>query len=451
MKYNQVESKILELKEKLTDYSRLIETITAFSNTQGGTIIIGIRNSDREIIGLPPEEIAKYHEEIPQVVVDAISPQIAIDLYEQSIGEKVCLTIRVFPGPQKPYFIKRYGSPNGVYLRFGTHNRKADSYAVQEFSRMKTGIRFEQEPCGQISYSDLSQQLLRQLFPSINESVLIGSGYGVTEVSGRVVPNVAGTLLFYPAHREIIPESVLTVAVYAGKDKENLIKTETFHGGLVDLLEAAYTYIKEMLGTHYELTGLIKKPIDFEIPLVAIREVLINAVAHRAYDYEAPVKVSVFSDRIEVINPGNFYAPINPDNLKEGLSRYRNPLISDALRKTGHMEKQGIGIGLIISSCLKAGLVEPEFLELEHHVKIVLFRKKHSLVSQSATDQTPSEIERMRRYFAPQIFFTSAETAEYLGKSQALAKKRLQQMQQQGEIEMVGKGPATRYRFIKEN
>ncbi len=106
MRYESIESKILEFKERLEDYSRLLETVVAFANTQGGTIIIGIRDSDRVILGLNREEIERYSQEIPQVIADAVSPQIAVDLYEQHLGGNTCVTIRVFPGPQKPYFLK---------------------------------------------------------------------------------------------------------------------------------------------------------------------------------------------------------------------------------------------------------------------------------------------------------------------------------------------------------
>jgi Predicted transcriptional regulator containing an HTH domain and an uncharacterized domain shared with the mammalian protein Schlafen len=83
MRHEMIESKILEFKERLDDYSRLLETVTAFANTQGGTIIIGIRDSDRLIVGLSRGEIERYSSEIPQVIADTISPEVAVDLYAQ--------------------------------------------------------------------------------------------------------------------------------------------------------------------------------------------------------------------------------------------------------------------------------------------------------------------------------------------------------------------------------
>lgn len=447
MRYEMIESKILEFKERLDDYSRLLETVTAFANTQGGTIIIGIRDSNRLIVGLSHGEIERYSSEIPQVIADSISPQIAVDMYEQDFEGKTCVTIRVFPGPQKPYFLKKQGYPSGVFLRFGAHNRRADDYAIQQFARLRSGIRFEQRPCPQISYEQLSKQLMEAVFTTIDQSRLIGAGYALSEVTGRTIPNVAATLLFYPEHQKIVPESGIVISVYADEDKRHLIKKEDFSGGLIPMLEQAFSFLASLLGSHYEREGLVKRPIEYEIPMDAIREALVNAVAHRAYDYEAPTMITLFPDRIEFLNPGTFYAPINPENLKEGLSRYRNPLISDALRKQGYMEKQGIGINLILGSCLDAGLAEPQFIELEHHVKLVMFRKQFGGEVADAAHASYDSLA-IKRHFSAKGLFSSREFAHYLGKSVSMAKKILFDYQHQGLVEMVGKGPATKYRFI---
>lgn len=447
MRYESIESKILEFKERLDDYSRLLETVTAFANTQGGTVIIGIRDSDRLIIGLNRDEIERYTSEIPQVIADTISPQIAVDLYEQDFEGKTCVTIRVYPGPQKPYFLKKFGYPSGVFLRFVAYNRKADDFAIQQFARMRSGIRYEQQPCPQISYEQLSKELLGILFTRYDQATLIGAGYASNEVSGRTIPNVAGTLLFYPEHQKIVAESGIVVSLYADNDKRHLIKKEEFSGGIIPMLEQAFSFLSSLLGLHYELEGLVKRPVEYEIPLEAIREALVNAVAHRAYDYEAPTRITLFPDRIEFLNPGTFYAPINPENLKEGLSRYRNPLISDALRKKGYMEKQGIGINLIITSCLEAGLNEPQFVELEHHVKVVMFRRQTIDDQVADAPRTPYDVLDIQHHFCALGLFSSKEFAHYIGKSVSMAKKILFDLQQQGLVEMVGKGPATKYRF----
>jgi ATP-dependent DNA helicase RecG len=448
MKYSHLESKILEFKERQDDYSRLTQAVVAFANTQGGTIILGIRDKDREIIGLSDNDIERYHSEIPQAVADAISPQLALDLFEQNLGGKTCLVIRVFPGPQKPYFIKRLGVPEGIFVRFGSHNRRADGYTVQELTRQKTGSRFEETPVPQLTFTDLSADLIHNALQKEDEREFIGSGFGVMDVTGRTIPNIAGTLLFYPKHSRIIPESTVSVVQYAGKDKQNLMKTETFEGGLHRILDSSFDYLSGLLARNYQIKGTTKTPQELELPEEALREALINTVAHRAYDYEAPIRISVFSNRVEFLNPGRFYAPIHRENLKEGLSRYRNPLIADALRKTGHMEKQGIGIARIIDSCQGAGLLLPSFVELENFVKVTLYMDRSASESKVRTVSTATEPTTPREIFREVETLSSAELAQHIGKSQAMAKKILQKLKKEGMIEPLGRGPATRYRWI---
>jgi ATP-dependent DNA helicase RecG len=119
---------------------------------------------------------------------------------------------------------------------------------------------YEQQPCPQTSYKELSKELLRILFTRCDRSTLIGAGYASNGVSGRTIPNVAGTLLFYPEHQRIIPESGIVVSVYADKDKQHLSKKQEFSEGIIPMLEESFAFISTLLGTHYERKGLIKHP-----------------------------------------------------------------------------------------------------------------------------------------------------------------------------------------------
>lgn len=444
MQYHLIESKVLEFKERLDEYTRFLETVIAFSNTQGGKIIIGIRSENRLIVGLSQEDLLKYNEEISQVLSSSIMPQIAVQLYEQDFDRKTCLVVQVFPGPEKPYFMKKMGFPSGVFFRYGSHNRVADSYALNQLEQLRTNKRFEETFCPQITYEDLSPELLALIFPGLDAQRLIGSALATYDTAGHIIPNVASVLLFYPNHHSIIAESTVVVSWYAGEDTRQLIKTMEFSGGLIPMIEQAYQYLLSILGSNYEMDGLVKKPTVYEIPPSALREALVNAVAHRSYDFEAPIRIQLFSNRIEFLNPGVFYAPINPDNLRQGLSRYRNPLIANALRKKGYMEKQGIGINHIIERCLEVGLGEPQFIELEHYLKVVISFAKHQI--SEAVGFTYD-----RQYFEARGEFTVREYAHYIGRSVSTAKKELYELRQQGEVEMIGKGPATVYRFITTN
>jgi ATP-dependent DNA helicase RecG len=359
------------------------------------------------------------------------------------------MVLRVFPGPQKPYFIKKLGFPSGVYCRFGAHNRVADEGMISEFTRQRQGRSYEQELVPKISFGDLDKEILKSIIGELSENSFIAAGYGEIDVSGRCVPNVAGTLLFYRDHIKQVGESYLTLSHYAGSTKKSLIKTHQFDGGLHHIIEMAYSTLEEMFQMDYVLTGSVKKARQLEVPATAIRELIVNAVAHRRYDIESPIRISVFSDRMEVLNPGSFYAPIHSANLKEGLSRYRNIRIGDALRRTGHMEKQGIGISTIIESCLDHGLPEPQFLELDQYLKVIISRKRiNDAHLKSVVSEKKTQVNDIEDLFRKYETISSSELAKYIGKSQAMAKKILQQYKEQHLIIKIGNGPSTRYQWL---
>jgi ATP-dependent DNA helicase RecG len=444
MKYSAAESKTLEFKEKIIDYKRFTETVIAFANTQGGEIIIGVRDSDREIVGLSDTEIRRYHSEIHQVIIDTINPQMAVQVFEQNFGDAVCMITRVYPGPHSPYFSKKMGYPDGIFIRVGAHNRQADDFAVRELERQKSHQRYENELVTELTYELLNPLAIERILAQPNAQTFSGCGYSTMDIAGHSLVNVAGALLFSKEPQKYIAEANIQVAVYAGTDKKALVRQEVFSTDIIGQLEAAFQFILNHTETQYELSGLTKKAQAFLYPDEAIREACVNAIVHRAYDYEAPVRITIFSNRIEFLNPGTFFAPINENNLKEGLSRYRNPLIAGAFRKIGIMEKQGIGISRIIDSCLESGLPEPTFTELENHVKVTL-HQQHA----KAIPHSPKTIKNQDyiNHFEKSETLSSAEFAQIIGKSQSMAKKILKKMKDEKLITTEGSGPSSRYRL----
>jgi ATP-dependent DNA helicase RecG len=448
MIYPEIENKKLEFKAYLEDYTRFCESIVAFANTQGGEIIIGIRDRDRLVMGLDDDLLYKYHEELPQIVSDMISPQFQIELFEKNIDDKICMVARIYPGPHCPYFVKSRGYPKGVFLRMGAHNRPADEYALLDLEREKSGKRYEEKLCHNIQFEMLEPDSLKLIFGNVDPTKYISSGYGTLISRQKICSNVAGVLLFFKEHTKVISESNVTVTQYAGIDNTNIIKRESFSNGLIQQFEASFEYIKEITGRNYKLIHQVMAPTAYEYPLNAIREILINAIVHRAYDYETPIRISLFSNRIEVLNPGFFYAPIDENTLMEGLSRYRNPMIASAFRKVGYMEKQGIGIRKIISECEKAGLRQPIFLEPANHVKVTIFNKK--ILDQAIEKQITNLPDEYLNHFLNEEKISSSRFAQLIGKSPSTAKNILRDLKEKNIIQARGYGRSTYYALAKD-
>lgn len=272
---------------------------------------------------------------------------------------------------------------------------------------------------------------------------MINLGYFRNTPSLEVCPNQAAVLLFHDYPENYIPESNISITQFAGIDNNNILKRDIFGGGLIRQLNSCFHYIKSINGYNAKIQETKLKYQNFEYPLDVIREVLVNAIVHRTYGYEMPIRVSLFSDRMEILNPGNFFAPINEQTLQLGLSRYRNPLIANAFRRAKLMEKQGIGINKIFEGCSSAGLPLPKFQEIENFVKVTLFNQKSSLnKNKLKPDNSYSEFTAI---FDIHTYLSSQRFADLIGKSQSTAKVILRKMVEQKLILREGSGRGTVY------
>ena len=218
---------------------------------------------------------------------------------------------------------------------------------------------------------------------------------------------------------------------------------------MVEQFEGAFEHLKETTGSDLYLYNGRMIPRVHDYPEPAMRELLVNAIVHRAYDFETPIRISLFSDRLEILNPGSFYAPINEHTLRDGLSRYRNPIVAQAFRKMNLIEKQGIGINSVFTLCANAGLPEPRFQELEQHVKVVLYK---SQIPGNMVSAPPAPVYGAESTHAGYIrivqdteHLTSKDFAQRIGRSQAMARKILNALVRKGMVRMVGKARATYY------
>ena len=154
-------------------------------------------------------------------------------------------------------------------------------------------------------------------------------------------------------------------------------------------VEEIINFIKKHTQLELEITPTrhIKK---WNMPLIAIREAVINAIVHADYTQSgSPVRIALFDDRIEVENPGLLLFGLTIDDLLGHVSKIRNRVIAKTFFKLGLIEQWGSGIGRIISECEKAGLSPPKFEELATHFRVTIFlipkqKPRASIVEQEA-------------------------------------------------------------------
>ena len=112
----------------------------------------------------------------------------------------------------------------------------------------------------------------------------------------------------------------------------------------------------------------------WNIPLKAVREAVINAVVHADYSQSGtPMRIAIFDNRIEIDNPGLLRFGLTITDIKQGISKLRNPVIGRIFHAAGLIERWGSGIQRIISTCLEGGFPEPKFEEIATHFRVTIF------------------------------------------------------------------------------
>jgi len=138
------EGKTLEFKRDLSSPKNMLKTLVAFANTAGGRLLIGIEDDSGEVLGV--EDPLDEEERIRNLIADSIKPRLVPNVELISIGDKTLLRVEVYPSGSRPHWLKKEGSNEGVYVRLGSTNRKADRELIAELKRGAEGKSFDEMP-----------------------------------------------------------------------------------------------------------------------------------------------------------------------------------------------------------------------------------------------------------------------------------------------------------------
>jgi predicted HTH transcriptional regulator len=152
---DQPESRRLEFKERLPQGDRLARTAVALANGAGGKIVFGIKDSPREIIGVDENRLFELKERINNSIFDQCAPSIVPEVYLQSISGKTLLVVEIFPGSNKPCYLKSKGKHEGTYIRVGSVNRKASLEIIEELERQRRKGPFDSLPLYDLSTKNI--------------------------------------------------------------------------------------------------------------------------------------------------------------------------------------------------------------------------------------------------------------------------------------------------------
>jgi ATP-dependent DNA helicase RecG len=350
------ESQNIEFKVSWRD--EYLKWICGFANAYGGTLYIG-KDDSGNVIDL--NEAEKLLEDIPNKVKDVLGILVDVNLHQSEEGKFIEIHVE-----QYPYPINYKGQ---YHYRSGSTKQELKGAALDKFLLQKKGKRWDGVPVPNVSSIDLKQEAFdffrKRAFRSqrIDEESLTDNNEHLIEnlqlKEGKFLKR-ASILLFHSNPEKYITGAYIKIGFF--ESDSDLRFQDEIHGNLFKQIEKTtellFTkYIKALIS--YEGLNRVE---TYEYPKEAIREALLNAIAHKDYSGGVPIQISVYNDKLMIWNEGQLPENWTVKNLLEKhASRPYNPDIANALFRSGYIESWGRGTIKIINECKKAGIPEPVF------------------------------------------------------------------------------------------
>lgn len=423
----------IEFKSSFPAQHELARTLCAFANTAGGIFFIGVGNS-KEIKGIQIEK-DNLQKKISQAN-HLIHPSPIINIEIEKIDNKDIIAIIVHKANSSVF----HSIEGAIFVRVGSTTTRLEGDTILEFLRNRQILLFEEtiEPNAKIEDIDINKvknYLERRNQPEYLKEHTIRE-FLLTKKMATLQPDIkikSTALLFFSKDPQShYPYSLIKLVRFDGNEPIKVIAYEEAKGALPEIIDQANNFIKRFMTKEFKIEGLQREDIPF-IPQEAIREAIINAVAHRDYFNKNETQLSIFDDRIEITNPGGLPDGMSP-NLLGKLSVQRNPAIYQVLKDYGYMEGIGSGYSKIFRLISSAGLVKPEYISAKEFFRIIFLNKKESPVISGLNERQ----SKMLNYIKEKKKIKSKEYAHLTKITLPTAISDLKKIEKLGYIKKVG-------------
>ena len=381
---------------------KLAKEMAALLNLEGGHILLGVEN-DRTVSWLTRQP-EKAEEWVMEIARTHLRPA-AIPYWETiewETGRIVGIISLPADAPDKPYKAKR-GAAWVTLVRAGTTTRDATDEEEVRLYQQSGRLQYDRKPVPGAAYADLDPRRLVNYFRDIRQQpcpdegdeerwrrLLINTEL-MDENRERAIPSAGGLLLFGLHPSRFLPQAGITAVAYPGTEKDYAAKERAIlRGPAVALLSEAGDVVAD---------GVIESALDFarrntnitasiddggrrqerwDYPFEAIREAVVNAIAHRDYTITViDIELSIYSDRLEVISPGRLPNTVTVEKMRAGYRASRNELIKEVLRDYRYIEATGLGVPRKIVRGMRAhNGTEADLIEGDDRFIVRLWRER---------------------------------------------------------------------------
>jgi predicted HTH transcriptional regulator len=324
------ETSRVQFKQEMDD-DKIAAEMIAMSNAKGGIIIVGVQDKTGKILGLSYEQLQNYNSRLANIANDKINPQIfvfseTVTVTTENTQKKV-LVLSVSEGMNKPY----KDNSGIIWLKQGADKRKlTDNTEILRLFQQSGNLFADEMEVFDTSIDDIDERLFAAYFKKEFKNSYQERGLTYEEAlrakrilrNGRVT--LAGLLFFGVEPQAIKPAFTVKVVSFFGNElsaNQYRWKPEDLQGTIPELFKQGMMFLKSSLrhtqqGQGFNSIGIL------EISPIVLEEILQNALLHRDYYKNSPIRVLIFDDRVEIISPGTL-----PNSLTVEEVKYGNPVI----------------------------------------------------------------------------------------------------------------------------
>lgn len=329
-----------DFKEHATDNSELAKDLVCFANSDGGQLIVGV-SKDRTVVGVADTDALMLR--IDDVAFNRCAPPVTAVPETVVLDDKRVLVVNVAKGDQRPY-----ATNSGRYfVRSGARCRQASREELLRLFQASTALFYDEQPLRRYDIGELNLDAVDRYLTDTGRDALREDAERVLRAWRLLdddTPTVAGVVLFGRQPQRLLESAGVVVGRIVGSDiGGDFLDRKDISGDLQSVLASIETFLQLHLRTKHEVHGFAPERHE-EIPTTALREAVVNALAHRDYTVPGPVRVLVFDDRVEIRSPGRPPNTIDEAAMRAGAHVPRNPHIYSRIADLGLVTRVGSGI-----------------------------------------------------------------------------------------------------------
>jgi ATP-dependent DNA helicase RecG len=327
------------------------------------------------------------------------------------------------------------------YLREGANCQKMSREQIRDFFYKEGALYFDSQINGAF---DLQKDMEARHYTRFAEA----AGIPADMETGDALRNIgllkregltnAGVLLLCGNAVPFFPSATVTCALFQGTTKTKILDTKIYGEDIASNYQKALVYLKSHLNTEFIITG--KRENKLELPEEALREALMNALTHRDYRSSADVQVSIFSNRVEIVNPGGLVGGLHLEDLGK-RSIPRNPLLFGTLFRMRLVEHVSSGIKRIRDALTAENHPVP-LIEADERWFSVTFRRKEATSEKTSEKGSQKSSQKSSQkiiaYMQKEPEITIEELSIRIGISDRAVKKHIAKLQEIGKLKRIG-------------